>query len=190
MLLDGDRCPVAETVNEMVRQITPPLIKELRLQAGGITQAKLADNAGVSPSQISRYVQRDEAPEDNIAKLADGGQISVGGLWWLFGRRLQEIYAEYSAEAAGQTDEVKEPRTPYGEHRLNERVEAVLRRDLRGLDPHSTMALTLDRQLLRRLLSDLEDDLERGQERIEQALEVHEQHYQDAVRREPGPRRA
>ncbi len=189
MLLDGEGKPL-ESVNAMLRNITPELIRILREHAGNITQAKFADNAYLTASQITRYAKKDEAPQQNMARFAAGGRISSGKLWWLVGKLVQEHYREHSFEIAGQPAEVKEARAPYDEPYLSDRVEAVMRRDLRGLDPHSMMALNHDRELIRRQLADLEADHGRGKERIEHALDVHEEHYQAAVRRAQGPKRA
>ena len=185
VVLDGEGHP-AVSLNDVLKQIAPLLIAELRRHAGGLTQAKFGDNAGISASQITRYVNGDEAPEANIAKFAAGGRISSGKLWWLVGRHLQEQYREHRFEIAGQPNEVHEPQTAYGGPQLTARVEAAMRRDLRGLDPHAMLALHHDRQLIRRLLEDLEADGQRGKERIEQALAVHEEHYQAALRRARG----
>ena len=188
--LDPDGNPY-QSFNEMLKHITPPLLKKLRLHAGDISQAKFGDRADISARQMSAYNKRREAPKENIAWFAPGAGISSEQLWWVLGRVLVEEYGKHRFELLGQPSEVREPQTPYGETRpaepsLAERVESILQRDLSRLDSHSMLALNHDRQLIRQLLDDSETDAERWKQRLEQAIAVHEMHYEAAVRRPPG----
>lgn len=171
---------------QALRDVLPKLIKQLMLQAGTKTQTLFAEKTGIDLGRINRYANSREFPDEKLAQLAQGSGLRVRQVLWLFGHLLEEEHREHRFDQIGPGEVVGERAAPYGKPSLAVRLEAMMLRDLTGIEPHALMALNRQRQAIVELYEELQDGHEQAMAKVGALVDAFDAAWEAAVHRSPG----
>ena len=160
-----DGKPEGPKLKDILKPIMPRFIDQMLRCAGNITQAELGHKLDVDAGTISRYRSGKVVPLTNLPALGEEAGLSLENTAWLLGYLLVEENQAASFDLGGQADEVREPQHRYGEHSLTRGLAEVMALDFRALEPHETVKLNLERNVLR----DACREVLSGNERLVQA---------------------
>lgn len=147
-----------------------------------LSQATFARNAGISDQTISRWVGGSVHPgRDQIERMAKGFGISVARVGWIFGQMMARHYREGApgtngSGLAGESEDAARPPS------LEERVQALLKRDLEAVPAELKPALRAHRSELYNLVKEHKLRTDAHESRFESLIAVFEDLYESAAR--------
>ncbi len=163
--------------------VADQLLSEVLRRAEIKHQVTLAKKIDIDEGTLSDYSNKKRGPTTKLAELAEAANLSSDQMGWLMGFLLEKKYHPHRFEIQLDSDEVREPQTPYGKPTLEEQLEIVMKLDLSGLEPDDKITLARGRAAIHKICQRTLATHRHLTSDFEEQLSAFHDSYQLAVRR-------